>query len=288
MTLKLGWFSTGRDEAARNLLQVVWDDIRIRGYDAEIEWIFCHRTPGDGPENSESLERAKFFELADSMGIPVNAISHLKFMPELRQKGLMESRSAAEASADLKRWRDLFGMEVVETLKDRPVDLVVMAGYMLIIGKPELNALNLVNIHPALPWGPRGTWQECIHEIIDTRSHEHGIMTHIVTETLDRGPVISFCRFPVQGEQWDELWRSWEGEIGLKASKEERENHPLFKKIRETGEIRELPLLKEAIYEIARGAIEIREGRVWSVSRTPSPGKDLTDQIEEAVDGIEP
>jgi folate-dependent phosphoribosylglycinamide formyltransferase PurN len=286
MTLKMGWFSTGRDEAARNLLQTVWDDISIRGYDARIEWIFCHREMGDGPENEESAERAKFFQLADSMGVPVKTLSHVKFMPELRRKGLEESPSALEASRDLENWRDLFGEQVVKTLEDDPVDLVVMAGYMLIIGEPELKALNLVNIHPALPWGPRGTWRECVHEIIETKAEEHGIMVHIVTKTLDRGPVISYCRFPVQGEGWDELWRSYEREIGPGASRREKESHPLFKSIRRVGELRELPLLKEAIYQIARGRIEIKDKQILADGGIRTSGVDLTERIEEAVQGL--
>ncbi len=283
MTLKIGWFSSGRDEAARDLLRVVYDDIQARGYDANIEWIFVHRTPGDGPENRESMERAQFLELADGLGIPVKAVSHVNFMPELRRKGLEESRSAADASPDLEKWRDLFGAEVVRALADSPVDIVVMAGYMLIIGDPELESLNLVNIHPALPWGPRGTWQECIHEIIETRSQYHGIMVHIVTKTLDRGPVISYCKFPVMGKEWDGLWKQWEADITPETSMEARESHPLFKEIRRVGAIRELPLLKEAIYEIANGRIVIKEKKVWTGGEIRESGVDLTDHIERAI-----
>jgi phosphoribosylglycinamide formyltransferase-1 len=283
MSIKIGWFSTGRDEAARNLLKAVHVGLKTSGAPAEIEWIFCHREPGDGPDNEEARQRRRFFELADELGIPVKTLSHVEFMPELRKKGLAESASAADASPDLERWRDLYGEKVMEAVGPEPADIVVMAGYMLIIGEPELKGLNLVNIHPALPWGPRGTWQECIHEIIDTRASEHGIMVHLVTKTLDRGPFISYCRFPVQGPEWEDLWTQWDRDITGSSSREERESHPLFRKIRLVGEIRELPLLSGAINEIAFEKIEICDKQIYANGQLQEQGVDLTESIEEAV-----
>ena len=185
MALKIGWFSTGRDPAARNLLETVHTDLVANNIPATIEWIFCHRETGDGPFDDEYRERELFFELAASKGIPVATLSHVRFMPELRKRGLEESNFAAEPSAALQEWRNLYGSEVVSIIELLPpIDIVVMAGYMLIIGNPELANLVLVNIHPALPWGPRGTWQEVIHQLIAEKASEQGIMVHIVTEEL--------------------------------------------------------------------------------------------------------
>ena len=99
MALKIGWFSTGRDPAARNLLETVHTDLVANNIPATIEWIFCHRETGDGPFDDEYRERELFFELAASKGIPVATLSHMRFMPELRKRGLKESKSAAEPSA---------------------------------------------------------------------------------------------------------------------------------------------------------------------------------------------
>lgn len=284
--LRLGWFSTGRDEAARNLLQVVHDDLWISGAPAMIDWIFCHREPGDGPDNEEARERALFFELATELGIPVKTFSHVRFMPELRKKGIAESPSAAEATEDLERWRNLYGEEVTRVIGKDSADIVVMAGYMLIIGDPELE-LNLVNIHPALPWGPQGTWQEVIHKLIAEEADEQGIMIHLVTKTLDRGPVISYCRFPIQGPEWAPLWEDWKRDISPESTREERESHPLFRKIRLVGEVRELPLLSSAIKELAFGNIEIRDKQIFVGGQLMERGVDLTDAIE-AVVGAKP
>jgi len=281
--LRIGWFSTGRDEAARNLLRTVCDDLKASVAPAHIDWIFCHREPGDGPENEEARQRRLFFDLATELGIPVKTLSHVRFLPEMRQQGIAESPSAAEASPRLLQWRDLFGEEVMKVAGRDSADIVVMAGYMLIIGEPELRGLELVNIHPALPWGPRGTWQEVIHQLIEEQAQEQGIMVHLVTKTLDRGPVISYCRFPIQGEGWEDLWRQWNRDITPDSPREVRESHPLFRKIRLVGEVRELPLLSGAIRELALGNIAIRNKQIFVGGVLQEQGVDLTGAIEKIV-----
>lgn len=284
MTLRIGWFSTGRDPAARNLLKTVHEDIATNKIPATIEWIFCHRETGDGEPNEECRQRELFFELAASLGIPCATRSHVRFMPELRRKGLAESRSVAEPSPDLQRWRNLFGQEVMAVVNVLPpVDIIVMAGYMLIIGDPELEGLVLVNIHPALPWGPRGTWQEVIHQLIAENAEEQGVMIHLVTNELDRGPVISYCRFPIQGPSWNVFWEKWRREVGPETGRQERECHPLFRKIRAEGELRELPLLKGAIRELAYGNIVIRNRNIWAHGKLQETGLDLTPVIEAMI-----
>lgn len=285
MALRIGWFSTGRDPAARNLLEAVHDELVSNKVPASIDWIFCHRETGDAPANEEYRQRELFFDLAARLNIPVATLSHIKFKPELRKRGIQESPSASEASSALEEWRDLYGREVMKTVRILPpVDIVVMAGYMLIIGDPELEGLALVNIHPALPWGPRGTWQEVIHQLIAEDAQEQGIMVHLVTKELDRGPVISYCRFPIKGEGWDQLWEQWRLEIKPEDGCEVREGHPLFTKIRAEGEIRELPLLRGAMRELAYGNIVIADRKIWAAGTLQQEGVDLSPLIEAIVE----
>ncbi len=285
MTLRIGWLSTGRDEAARNLLEAVRDEIVCNELPASIDWIFCHRETGDGPFNEEYRQRELFFDLAAGLDIPVATHSHVKFLPDLRKHGIAESPSAAEPSPALQEWRNRYGAEVMKTINMlQPVDIVVMAGYMLIIGAPELS-MNLVNIHPALPWGPPGTWHEVIHELISTGGEEQGIMVHLVTEILDRGPVVSYCRFPIRGPGWDDLWTLWKADGMDEKERNKQEQHPLFKKIRREGEIRELPLLRGAIRELAVGRIVIKDRSIWASGALQSEGVDLTPSIEQTVNG---
>ncbi|GAH59253.1 unnamed protein product, partial [marine sediment metagenome] len=40
---------------------------------------------------------------------------------------------------------------------------------------------NMVNLHPAAPGGPTGTWQEVIWQLIENKAEETGVMMHLVT-----------------------------------------------------------------------------------------------------------
>ena len=49
---KLGWFSTGRDKAARDLLEAVQNSIRRGEIKAEIVFVFSSREPGESEESN--------------------------------------------------------------------------------------------------------------------------------------------------------------------------------------------------------------------------------------------
>ncbi|GAI36183.1 unnamed protein product, partial [marine sediment metagenome] len=53
---QLGWFSTGRDKAARDLLQAVNSSIRLGEIKAKIAFVFCNREPGESPESDLFLK----------------------------------------------------------------------------------------------------------------------------------------------------------------------------------------------------------------------------------------
>lgn len=55
---RLAWFSTGRDKAARDLLQAVTDAIKNGNINAEIALVFSNREPGEAEESN------RFFKLA--------------------------------------------------------------------------------------------------------------------------------------------------------------------------------------------------------------------------------
>ncbi len=81
--------------------------------------------------------------------------------------------------------------------------LSVLAGYMLITGKEMCQRYDMINLHPAAPGGPAGTWQEVIWQLIKNHTTESGVMMHLVTPELDKGPVVSYCTFPITGTAFD-------------------------------------------------------------------------------------
>jgi len=70
---QLGWFSTGRDKAARDLLQTVQNQIKQGKIQAEIGFVFCSREPG------ESAESDLFLRQVDDYHIPLVCFSYQKF-----------------------------------------------------------------------------------------------------------------------------------------------------------------------------------------------------------------
>ncbi|MDZ4169252.1 MAG: phosphoribosylglycinamide formyltransferase [Coriobacteriia bacterium] len=84
-----------------------------------------------------------------------------------------------------------FNAAIRDELKARGVDLVVMAGYMRLLGVEVLDAypLRVVNLHPALLPSFPGA-----HGISDAFEHGvkvTGVTVHFADEVFDRGPIIA-------------------------------------------------------------------------------------------------
>ena len=74
--LDIGWFSTGRDEAAEQLLQVVQDNIQSGDIEGKINFVFSDREPGEAKESDS------FFDLVGRYNIPLICFSYHKFKRE--------------------------------------------------------------------------------------------------------------------------------------------------------------------------------------------------------------
>jgi len=267
---QLGWFSTGRDRAARGLLQAVQSSIELGEIEAEIAFVFSNREP------VESEESDLFFKLVEDYHIPLVTLSHQKFkagksMPDSQQQG------------DLPQWRLGYDREVMNRLRDFSPDLCVLAGYMLIVGKEMCHRYNMINLHPAAPGGPKGTWQEVTWQLIDSKAKETGAMMHLVTPELDQGPTVTYCAFPIRDEPFDKYWREWE-KIPSANAQSRGETDPLFKLIRKHGLAREFPLIISTLKAFSQGKVRITGGKVVDSSGKAISGYDLTDEIDKLVE----
>jgi folate-dependent phosphoribosylglycinamide formyltransferase PurN len=261
VTLRLGWFSTGRGEGSRGLLLAALDAIDRGGLDARLEFVFCNR------ENGQAEGSDQFLALVRARGIPLVAFSSQRFRKEHGGRPWAELREDYDRAA-------------IELLRPYQPDVSVNAGYMLIA--PVLCRVHrMINLHPALPGGPAGTWQQVIWELIARRASQSGAMVHVVTEELDAGPVISFCRFPVRGAGLDQLWVEAEARPVAELKEAPGEGLPLFKAIRQAGIMRERPLLVHTLVAIA-------EGRLSVAGAGTRPAADLTEAVERAVSGAQP
>jgi len=265
---KIGWFSTGRDKAARDLLKTVYREIKKGNISVEISFVFSNREKGENPESD------KFFVLVRKYGFPLIAFSSAKFRPDLRKK-------------DLEEWRKEYHHRVIKLLKNYPIDLIVLAGHMLIVSAEICEKYKMINLHPAKPAGPKGTWQEVIWQLIRDKEKESGVMMHLVTPELDAGPAISYCTYSICGKKFDKLWQRLNAKLKIKnlemIIKEEGESEPLFKKIREEGLKREFPLIVYTIKNLANGKIKIKNNQIFVGNQHYPNGYCLNKEIKVTI-----
>jgi folate-dependent phosphoribosylglycinamide formyltransferase PurN len=265
--LRIGWFSTGRGEGSQKLLRAVVDAIRQGWLDAEIAFVFSNR------EHGRYAATDAFFEQVRSYGIPLLTLSDARFR---RQSG----GEIAHKGEPLPAWRVEYDRAVVELLRPYQYDVGMLAGYMLITTEPLFSSRPLLNLHPAAPGGPAGTWQDVTWKLIDQRVDRSGVYIHLSTATLDEGPVVTYCMYPLRGETIDLLWRAAEDRSIDEIRDTEGEAFPLFEEIRRRGSARELPLAVETLRAIAQRRLRIEGDRVMAGETKIVGGFDLTPEIE--------
>jgi len=240
MALRLGWFSTGRDRAAVDLFEIIHRAIADGTIDAEMAFCFVNRDNGEAPESDE------FIATALGRGIPVVTLSSDAFEPARRLEGRRDP-------ATLESWRLDYDRAAMHALDGHEADLVVLAGYMLIAGPEMCARYTMINLHPALPNGPTGSWQQVINKLLETKAERTGAMIHLVTPELDHGSVIAYFTIPVRGG---------------------------FDQIRHDGAVRELPLLLLTIKGFADGKLKVSGRKILADGQELPTGYDLTDQVE--------
>lgn len=257
---RIGWFSSGRGEGSRNLLRAVWDSIDGGEIDAQISWAFCNREQGQA-EGSDA-----FIRQVEGYGIPLICVSSQR----------MRERHGDE-------WRPRFEEEAMRALEGRDADIVVLAGYMLIAGADMCRRYPMLNLHPAAPGGPKGTWKEVIWELIDNNAAETGVMMHRATPVLDEGPPVTFCTFSIRGEPFDKLWEDIKGRTVADILAAEGEENLLFKEIRKHGAARELPLIVATLKAFSRGRVRIEGDGIVDSGGNPIQAYDLSVEVDRAV-----
>lgn len=268
--LKIGWFSTGRGPGSRNLLKAVMDEKEKGNLDIEIAFVFCNwdNTEDNNPRKDQ---REIFFDMVNGYGIPLVTCSWKNFKPELRKE-------------DEHAWRVEYGKTLREMTGKYGFDLGILAGYMLWMDDETCNTYDMINLHPALPDGPKGTWEEVIWELIENNAESQGAMIHLCTEEWDRGAPLTYCGFSIRGEEYDSLWKDFGEKLksdtldGIR--KKEGTDEPLFRKIREDGAKRELPLIVSTLRAFADGKVRVESKALYAGNSKLEEAYDLTDEVD--------
>jgi len=89
---------------------------------------------------------------------------------------------------------------VVEELKKREVNLIVLAGFLWLIPSNLIQNFRIINIHPALlpKYGGKGMYGMKVHQsVVENKDTESGISIHFVNEKYDEGEIIFQAKCPV-------------------------------------------------------------------------------------------
>jgi phosphoribosylglycinamide formyltransferase-1 len=90
----------------------------------------------------------------------------------------------------------------LESLREKNIDLVVLAGYLRLVPAAVVAAYRrrIINTHPSLlpAFGGKGMYGRRVHQaVLASGVRETGVTVHLVDEVYDRGVVLAQSRVPV-------------------------------------------------------------------------------------------
>jgi phosphoribosylglycinamide formyltransferase-1 len=104
---------------------------------------------------------------------------------------------------------DALDAAILDVLHRHQVNLVILVGYMRLLGPKTLAAYQrrILNIHPALlpSFGGKGLYGPAVHEaVLAAGDSETGVTIHVVDEQFDSGPIIAQVTVPVEKDDTTE------------------------------------------------------------------------------------
>ena len=105
------------------------------------------------------------------------------------------------------------GEDLARLMKERGIDFIVLAGFLLRVPEALIEAYpgRIVNIHPALlpKYGGKGMYGDRVHRaVVEAGERESGITIHLIDEQYDRGTTVFQAKCPVlPGDTPDDVAR---------------------------------------------------------------------------------
>lgn len=91
--------------------------------------------------------------------------------------------------------------EIAQKLKERKIDLIVLAGFLWLIPESLISNFDIINIHPALlpKYGGKGMYGMKVHRaVVENCETESGISIHLVNPVYDDGEILFQAKCPVK------------------------------------------------------------------------------------------
>ena len=235
--LKIGWFSTGNGEGSLGFIKYFLEYIKKNNLDISLEYVFVNREYGEQQGSDNFIDYLK-----------INKINTITLSSKNFKK--------KNFNQPFFKYRREYDLEVKNLISSYDTDLIVMAGYMLILSDILCNEFRFINLHPALPKGPKGTWVDVIKYLISNNITESGLNVHVVTNKLDAGQSIGYCNFSYANfnEEWEEYY-----ELTKNSKKINYQNLKLFSLIRNQILDREKILLLCVIEEFLKNKQKLED-----------------------------
>ncbi len=102
--------------------------------------------------------------------------------------------------------RQEFDLNLSNNLKKIDFDLIVLAGFMRILGREFIKKYEnkIINLHPSLL--PKYPGLNTHEKVLANKDKFHGATVHMVDEGLDTGKIIGFSKFKVENyDNYDSL-----------------------------------------------------------------------------------
>ena len=124
---------------------------------------------------------------SDARGLPI--ASQYKIPTEILEQKEFSSRIDFEQA-------------ILALLKTKKIDIIVLAGFMMVLSKDFIESFpgHIINIHPALLpyYGGKGMYGARVHEcVIANHEKESGITIHLVNEVYDNGKILFQATCPI-------------------------------------------------------------------------------------------
>jgi phosphoribosylglycinamide formyltransferase-1 len=97
---------------------------------------------------------------------------------------------------------------LLNELRRRKIDLIVLAGFLLLLPQKFVREFVVVNIHPALlpSYGGKGMYGHHVHEaVIAAGEKESGITIHLVDEVYDHGKILFQARCTIDPQDTPDI-----------------------------------------------------------------------------------
>ena len=144
--------------------------------------------------NMEALIRAR-----DQGQLPANIAAVISNRPDAAGLATAAAAGIATSILDHRSFadRDRFDAALAETIDRHAPDLVILAGFMRILGEAFVRRYEgrLLNIHPSLL--PAFPGLHTHRRALEEGVRIHGCTVHFVTPALDHGPVVIQAAVPV-------------------------------------------------------------------------------------------